>query len=235
MKKINHTLSSLSRFLLLIMLLASPLAIQAEDAKSKDSKTKDAKSEDIKVKITPDLPYLDVKHNGEMVRIERIQDTTNHLSNGFAKTSRPCPPFCVRPISLGSGVKTVGEAELIDFVGTKVKDGQGILVDARMPEWVEKGTIPGSVNIPFTILTGGIDSSHTKRIIKLLGAVEAKEGKWNFDNARELLLFCNGLWCGQSPRAIKSLLKIGYPAEKLFWYRGGMQAWQLLGLSTVTP
>ena len=232
MKKINHTLSSLSGFLLLIMLLASPLAIHAEDAKSKDS---NPKSTDIKVKITADLSYLDVKHNGEIVRIERIQDTTNHLSNGFAKTSRPCPPFCVRPINLGSGVTTVGEAELIDFVGTKVKDGQGILVDARMPEWVEKGTIPGSVNIPFTILTGGIDSSHTKRIIKLLGAVEVKEGKWDFDNARELLLFCNGLWCGQSPRAIKSLLKIGYPSEKLFWYRGGMQAWQLLGLSTVTP
>ena len=68
----------------------------------------------------------------------------------------------------------------------------------------------------------------------LLGAVE-KDGNWNFDSARELILFCNGLWCGQSPRAIKSLLKIGYPSDKLFWYRGGMQAWQLLGLSTVTP
>ena len=247
MKKINHTLSSLNQFLLIIMLLTTSYAVQAEkseetvtkaeETKSADSKDKaknKTKSEDIKVKISTDLAYIDVKHNGEDVRIERIQDTSNRLSNGFAKTSRPCPPFCVRPISLGNGVQTVGEKELLKFLSTKVKAGQGILVDARMPEWVEKGTIPGAVNIPFTILTGGIDSAHTKRIIKLLGAVE-KDGKWSFDNARELILFCNGLWCGQSPRAIKSLVKIGYPSEKLFWYRGGMQAWQLLGLSTVTP
>jgi hypothetical protein len=31
------------------------------------------------------------------------------------------------------------------------------------------------------------------------------------------------------------LLKIGYPAHKLFWYRGGMQDWENLGLTTVKP
>lgn len=45
--------------------------------------------------------------------------------------------------------------------------------------------------------------------------------------------FCNGLWCGQSPRNIKGLLKLGYPARKLIWYRGGMQDWEAVGLTTV--
>ncbi len=34
---------------------------------------------------------------------------------------------------------------------------------------------------------------------------------------------------------IKGLLKIGYPAHKLFWYRGGMQDWENLGLTTIKP
>jgi rhodanese-related sulfurtransferase len=49
------------------------------------------------------------------------------------------------------------------------------------------------------------------------------------------LLWCNGPWCGQSPRAIRALISLGYPAEKLYYYRGGMQMWQSLGLTTVLP
>jgi rhodanese-related sulfurtransferase len=32
---------------------------------------------------------------------------------------------------------------------------------------------------------------------------------------------------------IKALLEVGYPAEKIKYYRGGMQAWTSLGLSVV--
>ena len=48
-------------------------------------------------------------------------------------------------------------------------------------------------------------------------------------------MFCNGMWCGQSPNNIKNLLKFGYPAHKIKWYRGGMQNWSNLGLSTAKP
>jgi hypothetical protein len=50
-----------------------------------------------------------------------------------------------------------------------------------------------------------------------------------------LVLFCNGAWCGQSPTNIKALLSFGYPPHKLKWYRGGMQAWEQMGFTTVTP
>ena len=65
--------------------------------------------------------------------------------------------------------------------------------------------------------------------------VEEQEGLWNYSNAKTLVLFFNGMWCGQSPRNIKTLLKFGYPASKIKWYRGGMQNWETLGLSTVKP
>ena len=187
-----------------------------------------------KVGITKDLKSLDITYGGKTVKIERIQDSKHKLTNGFAKTSRMCPPFCVQPIEIHKGVKTVGEVELLSFLDNEVKNSKGLLIDARLPDWFEKGTIPGSINIPFSILDGGLESVHAKRILKLLGAT-VTDNKWDFKNAQELLLFCNGLWCGQSPRAIGDLLDMGYPADKLFWYRGGMQSWQLLGLTVVTP
>ncbi|MEE9352454.1 MAG: rhodanese-like domain-containing protein [Thiotrichaceae bacterium] len=209
--------------ILTIVLTLSPIASQAETS-----------GVDNKVKITSDIPYLDVQHNGKTVRIERNQDTAHKLTNSFSKTSRVCPPFCINPIELSPGIKTIGELELLKFLENEVKNNEGLLIDARMPAWFEKGTIPGSVNIPFTVLSKGLDSKHTVKILKLLGATE-KKGNWDFANVRKLMLFCNGSWCGQSPKALRNLSKLGYPEDKLFWYRSGMQSWQQLGLTTVTP
>lgn len=187
-----------------------------------------------KVKITPDLGYLDVQHNGKTTRIERNQDTKYKLTNSFSRTSRVCPPFCINPIKLSPNISTVGELELLDFLDNEVKNNKGLLVDSRMPAWFEKGTIPGAINIPFTVLSKGFDNKHTVDIIKLLGATE-KDGNWDFTNVKKLMLFCNGSWCGQSPAALMNLSKLGYPEDKLFWYRSGVQSWQQVGLTIVAP
>jgi len=47
-------------------------------------------------------------------------------------------------------------------------------------------------------------------------------------------MFCNGSWCGQTSEAIKALLALSYPEEKLKYYRDGMQGWVSLGLTTVS-
>ncbi len=188
----------------------------------------------LEVNLTNDLPYLDLQYEGKRVRIQRIQDTSHRLDNSFAKTSRPCPPFCIHPMQAAIGVDTVGELELLDFLVKKVRTNRGLLVDARLPEWYQRGTIPGSVNIPWTILTAGPDNPFTAKILRALDATE-ENGEWDFRKALELLLFCNGPWCDQSPRAIKNLIALGYPPEKLYYYRGGMQVWQLLGMTTVVP
>lgn len=70
--------------------------------------------------------------------------------------------------------------------------------------------------------------------VGLMGGDQITE-HWDFSNAKELLLWCDGPWCGQSPRAIRGLMAAGYPAGKLYYYRGGMQMWQSFGLTTVLP
>ena len=219
---------------LIISLLFLTIPIGAQAAEAEEEKATKIGSKGHEVNITADLPYLDVQHEGKTIRIERNQNTSHKLRNSFAKTSRKCPPFCINPIELEGDIQTMGELEILHFLDNEVRKNKGLLIDARMPAFYEKGTIPGSVNIPFTVLTKGLESKHTVKILQLLGATE-KEGKWDFSKVRELSLFCNGLWCGQSAAAIRNLVKLGYPAEKLFWYRGGMQAWQSLGLTVITP
>lgn len=187
------------------------------------------------VGITPSLSLVEVIHNGKPVTIERNQDNKNTIAADYALTSRPCPPFCIRPIKLAPGVETIGELEMLDYLVAAGKPGSNILViDSRTPDWVAKGTIPGSVNIPWTLLKE--DTSNPITIAGILqdrfGAID-EDPFWNFSNAKTLVLFCNGMWCGQSPRNIETLLKYGYPAHKIKWYRGGMQNWQALGLTTV--
>jgi len=187
------------------------------------------------VGITPSMLSADVIHNGKTVRIERNQDNKNTVVADYALTSRPCPPFCIRPITLAPGVETIGELEIIDYLVAAGKPGSNILViDSRTPDWVAKGTIPGSVNIPWTLL-----KEDTSDPITIAGILEERFGAkdedelWNFSQVKTLVLFCNGMWCGQSPRNIMTLLKYGYPADRIKWYRGGMQNWQALGLTTV--
>jgi len=186
---------------------------------------------ELKVKITKDMPFAEVTHKGSKVRIQRIQDTDNRLIDDFAKTSRPCPPFCIHPMSAAPGIETVGELELIHFLTDKVTAGAGILVDARMPKWFKSETIPGSINIPFVVFNK--DNPYMEKILLAMGATKNKSGSWSYGKAKELVLFCNGPWCDQSPRAIKGLLEVGYPQQKIKYYRGGMNLWRLFGLTTV--
>ncbi len=184
------------------------------------------------VNITPDTASASIEINGELIQIERIQDTSHQLTSEFTKTSRPCPPFCIHPIAAAPGVSTVGEIEVISFLENEVAGGTGLLIDSRVPAWFAKGSIPGAVNVPFAALEE--TNPYRLEIIKALGATQSGDG-WNFDNAMQLTLFCNGPWCDQSPRSIRSLLAAGYPAEKINYYRGGMQLWLLLGLTVNTP
>jgi rhodanese-related sulfurtransferase len=189
------------------------------------------------VNITAALASVDVMHHGRKVTIMRNQNQNNTVNPDFAKTSRKCPPFCIQPGELAPGVKTIGELEVLQFL-KKINDGDAsiMVIDSRTPDWIEKGTIPGTINVPWDKLDIGKSGPiAVGEILEKQLSAKRQDSFWNFDDAKTLVMFCNGSWCGQSPTNIKDLLKIGYPAHKLFWYRGGMQDWENLGLTTVKP
>jgi rhodanese-related sulfurtransferase len=193
---------------------------------------------DLAVGITRSMDKFEGTLNGEPVTIMRNQDRSNTVTPAFAKTSRRCPPFCIQPQSLGDGIETIGEIELISYIKRMSEgDDSVLLIDSRTPDWVAKGTIPGAVNVPWDVLNpsrGADPISVVDVLTETFGAREL-EGLWDFSQAKTLVMFCNGAWCGQSPNNIRNLQRFGYPAHKIKWYRGGMQSWEMLGLTTVKP
>ena len=167
------------------------------------------------VNITKDVASVSVGS----LEISRNQDPEARLSGDWALTSRACPPFCIQPMSPAEGVSSIGELELLEML----QDEAVTVIDSRTPEWFEAGSIPGAVNIPYT------------QMIDHLGELgcEIDFDGWDCENAQPVALFCNGPWCGQSPTAIRRMIEAGFPADKIAYYRGGMQVWRMLGL-TVT-
>ena len=192
---------------------------------------------DIAVKITPELDGITINHEGQPLRIERHQDQTHKINPRFQRIARKCPPFCIQPMQMPQDVETIAELEMLDYLQRAAAGDDSILIiDSRGADWLKRGTIPGSVNIHYKRLS--LRSSQETDIAAILTeqlGAKRTEQFWNFRDAKTLVLFCNGAWCGQSPTNIRSLLRIGYPASKLKWYRGGMQGWEILGLTTVVP
>ena len=80
------------------------------------------------VGIVKDMMDVAVKHNGKTVKISRNQDNSNTVNPAFAKTSRPCPPFCIQPAILAPGVETIAEREVIDYIAKMSGGDSSILV-----------------------------------------------------------------------------------------------------------
>jgi len=217
--------------------LLGPLFVLAPFAEAADPSEGLFDLDSLKVKITPTLPYAEIRHGGEEVLLMRHQDPGHTIEAPYQKTARPCPPYCVQPMQIAPGVETIGEVETIDYLKRAEEAPREVMViDSRTTEWVQRGTIPGSVNIPYTRLDPAYAApNEIAEILQLEFGAVAADGLWDFANVKTLVFFCNGAWCGQSPTNIKALLGLGYPAHKLKWYRGGLQDWEQLGLTTVAP
>ena len=183
-----------------------------------------------KVYIEPDVLSVEVLHEGEPITIMREQSLDSHIVEFFRPTYRgkiqPMHPFDPH------AVETIGELDVIEYL-QRIAAGEDsiLLVDSRTPAWVKRGTIPGSVSIPFTEFKS---SERAMEILEDRFDVILAEA-WDFSQAKTLVMFCNGIWCPQSPAAIRRLLAMGYPAAKIKHYRGGMQNWFALGLTVVYP
>ncbi len=139
----------------------------------------------------------------------------------------------IYPMTIKKGVETYAELEVLQFIDVMKKRKDYLLVDTRGGDWYESETIPGSVNIWFAVLKEPKEfSEEFAQMLKQVGVVVHKDGSYDFSKAKTLLLFCNGPWCGQSPVAILEFIKLGYPKEKLKWYRSGLHGWKSLSLTT---
>lgn len=124
----------------------------------------------------------------------------------------------IRPMVPTPGVTPVGELEVI----AALQDPAYVVVDSRTVETQYGGTIPGSVNISYDKIADRLDEV----------GCESTPAGWSCEQALNVVLYCNGPNCGQSPRAMASMVEAGFPAAKIFYYRGGMLAWTSLGLTT---
>jgi rhodanese-related sulfurtransferase len=143
----------------------------------------------------------------------------------------------VQPINI-KDVETIGEIEVLRFIKESQTSPQKyMLVDARGKQWADEMTIPTAVNIPHSsvfkeeFFEDEYYSSMKKLGIKI---VDDKSNKYNFENAKEIVVFCNGIWCPQSTRLIENLRDIGYPMSKIKWYRGGLQDWLSVNLTVIS-
>ena len=204
---------------LLLCLSMTNLARAEDDTESK------------KILISPGIYSIEVKHKGKTITIKRNQNRKNIISKYYQPTHRgkiqPMRPFSPHV------VETIGALEMIDYLKQlEYKRDSIIIIDSRTKAWVKRGTIPGTVNIPFTEFK---EDDRAVEIMEEQFDVLNMGSALNFSNAKTLVMYCNGIWCGQSPTAIKKLLDYGYPASKIKYFRGGMQNWESLGLTVVNP
>ena len=136
------------------------------------------------------------------------------------------------PMQLDIDLETYGELEVLYTLKEMKTNPNIVLVDSRTKQWFKYRTIPGAINMPFNYFKDNEEHEFEfEYALKYLGAVKDKDGDYDFDNAKTMVIFCNGPWCSQSPDMLFALMKIGYPSEKLKWYRGGMQDWLSAGMT----
>jgi len=136
------------------------------------------------------------------------------------------------PMKIHKDIETFGELEVLEFLEEMQDDKEMLFVDSRKSSWFESVSIPSAINIPFIYFTERNKwIEEKKEALKRFG-VQGDNAPYDFSKAKTVLFFCNGVWCRQSPQMIEALLALGYPPEKMKWYRGGMQSWLSVGMTS---
>lgn len=176
--------------------------------------------------VTDDAAFT---FNGQDITISRSSILPPESFDVVSRALSDCMAPCLAPMTVAPNVATFGELDVISFLSDKVEGGEGLLIDARLPEDRAIGFIPASVNIPAA--TVAPTNPFRDEILMALGA-EQFQGIFNFDAALTLVVFDHGPATQDAPQFITDMLDAGYPPEKIAYYRGGMQVWQTLGLTT---
>jgi rhodanese-related sulfurtransferase len=172
--------------------------------------------------ITEKLFSVDVLHDGQEILIERTPK----------KEIESCPPFCIQAMTI-KNVVTVAEVETLEFIKNLKEKKARLLIDVRANGEYKKYTIPGSINLPSSMLEDR--SPYQEEVLKLLGAKKINNKKsntkWYFKNTQLLLIFGASATTQEAATVVKKLLELGYPSSKILYYRGGIASWEALGLT----
>lgn len=103
--------------------------------------------------------------------------------------------------------KLVAYEEVAKLVAQGPEKAGYLLVDSRPPLRVQEGTIPTSVNLPFT--TSGFDKLAAERLPA--------------DKAARIIFFCQGVTCMLSPNSLRRAEAMGYTNVRV--YREGWPEW----------
>lgn len=159
----------------------------------------------------------------EQLHIMSKDDDKSFTAGGikFTRTMTPCAKNkgWLQVLVPFEGVHPVTEIDILK----SIDDKDALLVDMRTQDWFADATIPTAINIPYTEVAGRMEE---------LGCTKT-DGKYNCADAKKVYAFCNGPVCPQSPMAMKAMIRDGFPADKIYYYRGGMLDWSALGLNTV--
>jgi len=188
----------------------------------------DSKRITIKREIDPECLKIDISND----MFWQEQYASHKVSQACKSTFITSAGKTIFPMKLHKDVETYGEIEVMHFIKEMQDDPSMLFIDTRDEEWYGYRTIPGAHNMHYVYMTmPEVFEEEHKASLKKLGIVQ-KDNTYDFTNAKTVLLFCNGAWCSQSPKMVKALLALGYPPQKIKWYRGGMDDW--LGLSMTT-
>lgn len=168
--------------------------------------------------ITKLLSSVTINHKGsELTIVRNIRDD-----------KKSCPPFCIAAMNI-MDVETIGELETLDFIKNLNENRSSLILDTRESKQYNKGTIPAALNLPFSMLQA--DSQYFNDVIAILGIKKVAD-IWQLKDVYDLLIFDDGITDDKASKVIKSLLKLSYPSDKIFYYRGGFSSWKNLGLTS---
>ncbi|SFV56263.1 hypothetical protein MNB_SV-9-116 [hydrothermal vent metagenome] len=194
------------------------------------------KSEEFIIKRERDFICLNIPISNDMIWEGDYANRTvpTRCKTTLIKTAGQIQPMNIHPL-----IKTFGELEVLKFIDEKEFNSELLLIDTRGEHWFEYRTIPSAINIPYYVITKSKKyKKEFKKALLILGIkkdFKNKKYRYNFNKAKTITLFCNGSWCGQSPAMIKTLLLMGYPANKIKWYRGGMDDWLGMNMTSTRP
>jgi len=178
---------------------------------------KETKNKNIESKITKTLTSIKIIYENQAIEIKRTAKNEEHT----------CPPFCIQPMNI-KGVKTVGELEVLDFIKELKGKEPKLFIDIRENKEFKQYTIPGAINIPYSMLKP--HSKYQAQILTLLGGKKV-EKRWIFKFVPTLLVFGASDESDKATKAINTLLKLSYPHKKIYYYRAGIEEWSRLGLT----